>query len=89
LLWIPFFQNTAFWGDADSECPKETFQHPYVLEKRVISHMDRLKMKADCSFKIFGSYYSVTQCYIPEEWNPQLCCCENTLYFVSTSKLDE
>ena len=47
--------------------------------------MDRLKMKAVCSFKIFSSYYSMKQCYIPEEWNPQLCSCENTLYFVFTS----
>jgi hypothetical protein len=85
LLWIPFFQNTSLWGDADSECSNEIIQHPCVLEKRAVSHMDPLKMKAVCSFKIFVFYYSMTQFYIPKEWNPELCCYENTLYFVSTS----
>jgi len=30
------FPNSVLWGDVDSECSKETFQHPYILEKHTV-----------------------------------------------------
>jgi hypothetical protein len=47
------------------------------LQSNTAMGLEPFKMKMTPSFTMSGTTYWVTQCHIPEDWNPQSDHCEN------------